>query len=224
MQYEEWAACIQDESGIDPEFERCGELQLAFSKSEWGILLSEERVAGERLAGGDPATHVAHKPDEVQQIEPAVTTDILGALDSRSTAQVRNPRVLQALKLACTNAGVDLREDVAVRDWLVECDRILGVLTGDEKIQAGQTILCAGAWSSTIGDRLQELMPVHPVLGQIILLKAEQRPFQRILSYGKQYLVPRRDGYILLGATEEPEAGFKKHNTPQVSVRSLSER
>lgn len=214
-QYEEWIGEVGEASGIDPEFERCGELQLVFSKSELGILLSEERVAGERLAAGDPPTHVVHKPHEIKQIEPAVTNDILGALDSRSTAQVRNPRVLQALQLACRKAGVDVCEHAAVHDLLMEGDRVLGVMTDTEKITGGHTILCAGAWSSTIGNRLQELMPVHPVLGQMILLKANERPFQHILSHRKYYLVARRDGHILLGSTEEPEAGFRKRNTPQ---------
>ena len=32
---------------------------------------------------------------------------------------------------------------------------------------------------------------------------------------GKRYLVPRADGRVLVGSTEEPEAGFEKANTPE---------
>jgi glycine oxidase len=32
---------------------------------------------------------------------------------------------------------------------------------------------------------------------------------------GKRYLVPRADGHILIGSTEEPEAGFVKANTAE---------
>ena len=33
--------------------------------------------------------------------------------------------------------------------------------------------------------------------------------------FGKQYLVPRADGRVLVGSTEEPEAGFEKANTAE---------
>jgi glycine oxidase len=36
---------------------------------------------------------------------------------------------------------------------------------------------------------------------------------QRIISFDKRYLVPRDDGRILVGSTEEPEAGFDKQPT-----------
>jgi glycine oxidase len=56
-------------------------------------------------------------------------------------------------------------------------------------------------------------MPVVPVRGQIVLLKLPSRPFTPIISRGKTYLVPRHDGHVLLGATEEPDAGYNKRNT-----------
>jgi glycine oxidase len=34
-----------------------------------------------------------------------------------------------------------------------------------------------------------------------------------IITHGKRYIVPRRDGYVLCGSTEEPEAGFHKATT-----------
>jgi glycine oxidase len=34
-----------------------------------------------------------------------------------------------------------------------------------------------------------------------------------VLMFGKRYLVPRGDGRVLVGSTEEPEAGFVKLNT-----------
>ena len=39
---------------------------------------------------------------------------------------------------------------------------------------------------------------------------------------GKRYLVPRQDGRVLAGSTEEPEAGFVKANTPE-AVRGLTD-
>lgn len=222
-QYAAWASAIHEQSGIDPEYEQCGELQLAFTASEWGILRSQERVGVElQTNDGLPAFQV-HAPSEISHVEPIVAKGVLGGLESRCTAQVRNPRLLRALELACRRSDVDVRENAFVRDLVMEGGRVSGVALEQEKLHGGCTILCAGAWSSAIGTRLKKLMPVHPVLGQMILLKLKERRFQRILSYGKQYLVPRRDGHILLGATEEPGAAFRKRNTP-AGIGMLTER
>jgi glycine oxidase len=55
---------------------------------------------------------------------------------------------------------------------------------------------------------------VKPVRGQMVLFRAPRPPFTRVLMSGKRYLVPRGDGRVLVGSTEEPEAGFDKANTP----------
>jgi glycine oxidase len=40
--------------------------------------------------------------------------------------------------------------------------------------------------------------------------------------FGKQYLVPRHEGRLLIGSTEEPEAGFEKANTAEGVAELLS--
>jgi glycine oxidase len=42
-----------------------------------------------------------------------------------------------------------------------------------------------------------------------------------VIGVGKRYLVPREDGRILVGSTEEPEAGFDKRTT-DAGVRGLA--
>jgi glycine oxidase len=39
---------------------------------------------------------------------------------------------------------------------------------------------------------------------------------------GKRYLVPRDDGHVLVGSTEEPEAGFEKANTAEAVAELLA--
>jgi glycine oxidase len=51
------------------------------------------------------------------------------------------------------------------------------------------------------------------------LLKHDRPLLRRIVEHGKNYLVPREDGRVLIGATEE-DAGFDKRSTP-VAVRDL---
>jgi glycine oxidase len=53
---------------------------------------------------------------------------------------------------------------------------------------------------------------IHPVRGQIALVNTGVPILRRILLQGKHYLVPRSDGRVLIGATEE-DAGFDKRTT-----------
>jgi glycine oxidase len=53
-----------------------------------------------------------------------------------------------------------------------------------------------------------------PVRGQIVLYRCHSPPFQRILNEGSRYLVPRDDGRVLVGSTEE-EVGFDKSTTTE---------
>jgi glycine oxidase len=63
-------------------------------------------------------------------------------------------------------------------------------------------------WLDALGWRLG----IRPVRGQIALLNTGTALFQRILLKGKRYLVPRPDGRVLVGSTEE-DAGFDKRTT-----------
>ena len=50
--------------------------------------------------------------------------------------------------------------------------------------------------------------------GQIVLLACPQRPFRHVIECGPRYLVPRDDGRVLIGSTEE-SVGFNKQNTAE---------
>jgi glycine oxidase len=92
--------------------------------------------------------------------------------------------------------------------------RVMGVrLVSGETSTAGRSLLAGGAWSELLLEVLGHKPQVHPVRGQIVLVKG--RGPVRILMFGKCYLVPRGDGLILIGSTEEPEAGFEKRTTPE---------
>lgn len=221
--YPDFCAELQDETGIDMEYDRCGELELLFDENAVSIARSQERVARSRKTANGRRPFVVHSPAETIRIEPAAGADMLGSLECRETAQVRNPRLLDALRIACVNTGVVLREGCPVEGLVTDGDRVTGVTTSDGVFSADRIILCAGAWSSQIDQRLSQTTPVHPVRGQMVLMKLDERMFGRVISHGKTYLVPRRDGHVLLGSTEEPEAGFDKRNTSK-GVSGLIEK
>ena len=87
------------------------------------------------------------------------------------------------------------------------------ILKNGERRSAGQFLLASGAWAEAGLAALGVRSGVTPVRGQILLFRSPAPPFTRVLMHGKRYLVPRADGRVLVGSTEEPEAGFEKANT-----------
>jgi glycine oxidase len=57
-------------------------------------------------------------------------------------------------------------------------------------------------------------LPLKPIRGQIVLLECARPPLRRIANLGARYLVPREDGRLLIGSTEE-DVGFDKSTTGQ---------
>jgi glycine oxidase len=77
---------------------------------------------------------------------------------------------------------------------------------------AGRFCIASGAWSRPLLMQAGCESPLEPVRGQIVLLNAQPLPFGQIIQSGPRYLVPRPDGRILIGSTEE-HVGFDKRNT-----------
>jgi len=205
---------ITEWSGVDPQYRPCGALSLLATEQSVQMAASDVRIAkNQRTPNGDPVLELL-TPDQIPSVEPAVTGRCLSALHCRRTAQVRNPRLLKALRGSCDHLGVEIHEHTAVTSLVVDNDRVTGVDCDRDRFTAKWVVMCAGAWSARIRpDPLAKLLPVHPVRGQIVLVKTAAPLFQRVIHLGKRYLVCRDDGHVLIGATTEPEAGFDKRNS-----------
>jgi glycine oxidase len=117
-------------------------------------------------------------------------------------AQIRNPRLLQSLTEAVRLSGVEIAADTVVTGWSTEAGRLRGVRTAGGEIPCGKAVLAAGAWSAQLLD-----LPVRPIKGEMVMLRAAPGELQEILIGPEVYLVPRRDGLVLVGSTLE-DVGF----------------
>lgn len=138
-------------------------------------------------------------------------------------AQVRNPRHLRALILRAGQLEVQLRPHTVVMEWIIDRGQVNGVrLANNEVISAKYYVVAAGPWSEKLLNPLNCHPGIHPVRGQIVLLRSNPEVLGPTLIVGKRYLVPRGDGRVLVGSTEEPEAGFEKQTTSD-GVNALRE-
>jgi glycine oxidase len=124
-------------------------------------------------------------------------------------AQVRNPRLLDALHKRVQMLGGRILEQQEVKRLEIAGDRIVAIHTTSGKLVADAYIVAAGAWSKLLLGENALNMDVYPIRGQILLFKFDHPPFQKILLNRNLYFIPRRDGYVLVGSTLE-DVGFDK--------------
>ena len=186
----DWLAALRESTGIDPEY----------------------RVTGMRVPGGTTAEALTWLRKHGQAFE------CEGAdLHLPDVAQVRNPRLVDALLAACRLAGIGVRSGLASLAPLVEAGGARGVCWAGGEWRADAVVVCAGAWSG----QLQGIgAAVFPVRGQMLALHAPEVP-AAIVYEGGRYLVPRKDGVVLLGSTLE-YTGFDAATTPEAAADLLA--
>jgi len=126
--------------------------------------------------------------------------------------QIRNPRHLKALQIGCLRRGVQITPCASVEDFEVRGSRIVGVRTTQGPMAAETICLTSGAWTGMLAEKLNTRLAVRPIRGQIALLSLPRPLLGRIINEGPRYLVPRADGRILVGSTEE-DVGFDRGTT-----------
>jgi glycine oxidase len=196
------SAELKERTGIDNGYLRSGGLEFMGH--------SAEAAAEEWRGEGIEVQRLS--AEEVRAMEPALTNNAGAAFFLPEMAQVRNPWHLRALIENCRTLHVNLRPGHAAHGFARQGERIRTVRTSQGEFTADQFIVAAGAWTDSLLAEVGCKLGVHPVRGQIVLLNYNKPNVQRILLWGARYLVPRGDGRILVGSTEE-DAGFDKRTT-----------
>jgi glycine oxidase len=201
-----------ESAGVDPEYRTSGLLRVARDAAEAAAL---ERHAA-RLAGigalderDDPdGLELAWLgPEEARAFEPQLAPGLAGALHSPREAHVRSPLLVRAYAQAAARRGALIESGAPVMGLVRERARVVGVESAEGRRSAGQVVLCAGSWTPGFAAGLGAPLPVTPVRGQIVSLDAPDSPFSSIVWGGSTYLVPKLDGSVAVGATEE-HVGF----------------
>jgi glycine oxidase len=201
-----FAAELQAASGVDVELRTEGTLVIA-STADDQARLHHHLVFQQKL--GLPLQWISAA--ETRKREPRLAGKLAGAVWSPEDHQVDNRKLAAALRVAAEAAGATIREHTPVKEIAITGPRTNGVVLADgRKIDADVVVLAAGAWSRTIAGLAPELRPpVRPIKGQMLSLRMDPAAplINHVLWAPGVYLVPRRDGRLIVGATVE-EKGF----------------
>jgi glycine oxidase len=215
----EFAAAVEAAGGEATGFARCGALHVALDRDEAGDLRRKHDLQRQLGLEAEWLT-----PTRCRELEPGLVPNFAGGVLAADEASV-DPRALAlALAAALRAAGGELHTGTEVVDGIWDGERLAGVRAapsavsrrGDESVQtvdfrADAVVLCNGAWSGQTPWLPEEARPpVRPVKGETVELRpreGEGAPAARIVASERVYLVPRPDGRLIVGATQE-ERGF----------------
>jgi glycine oxidase len=208
------SADLRERTGVNNEYLRCG--GLAFGDS-----------GARAFSGGEPEHRRESEVDEwraegivlekmeareIGRLEPAVASELGPAYYIPEMAQLRNPRHLKSLLAGCRCLGVHLRPGCPVYAIRRHGSEVSGLDSFDGSLPAQNYLVAMGAWTDSFLSQTGWQPGIRPIRGQIALVDTGAPIFSRVLLSGARYLVPRSDGRVLVGSTEE-NAGFVKQTT-----------
>ncbi len=209
--FEPLCARLAAETGIDPELDACGILQLARSEAQ----AEAQRARATRMA----TVELEWVDDQsLRQRHAALARDFVGGLYSPCEAHLRPPLLVAALAAAARARGVVIETGVRALGLRRAGSRIVGIDSNLGPRDADQIVLAAGPWTPSLlaasaidlpGGRA---LAVAPLRGQIIRLEPPLPLLREMVWHDDRYIVPKRDGSWIVGATQEV-VGFDRRVT-----------
>jgi glycine oxidase len=173
-----FAVELRDATGVDVAYRGEGTLLVALTDddlAEIRRLFEFYRRAGQRI---EPMT-----ARELREREPMLSPRVRGGAYAPGDRQVDPRKVLRALRQAAVRFVTATVTDLAA-------------------VHEEKTVVAAGCGSAALTG-----LPVRPVKGQLVRLRADEAPIRHVIrgyAQGRRvYVVPRLDGELVIGATEE---------------------
>lgn len=192
---------LEDRTGIDLEYQTVGVLDLIRTDEDEK---KYRRLYELRQEQGHPATWLSAA--ETRRLEPALTADLRGAVHFSGDHHLHNGKLAEAWVKAAVQRGVVLQTGVVVNEARMAGGKVVAVRVGDDWISVGTVVIAAGSWSRQVGQVFGLTIPIEPAKGQMIAVRTTQ--LRHVISWDEHYLVPRKNGEVIMGSTVE----FVGHN------------
>ena len=193
---------LRERVGVDAHFVRGGALHVALD----AVRFAQLQALADLYRGAGAIVRLLDRVETLAR-EPLISRSVVGSLLIEDEAQVDNRRLGRALVAACEALSVRFER---IDDLAIEADarRVRGLRTARGFVYASVVINAAGAWAGNLpGVPDTARVPVRPIAGEMVALAIPNGAMRANVWLGHGYLVPRRDGRLLIGATLE-ERGY----------------
>ncbi len=198
---------LKKETNIDTHFHLKPTLTLAFDHEDADEL--KGKFSWQQAQQGYKVDWLDRKA--IDDVEPRISPDALGGVYTQGTAEVDPYRLVLALTQAAEKYGAEYRHGEVIglkregrKSFIVQ------LKTGE--IICKQVVLAMGPWTGIATRWLGMDIPIGPLKGQILRLKASGQPLQCTVGWAGNYATTKPDGLLWAGTTEE-EVGFDESLT-----------
>jgi glycine oxidase len=146
-----------------------------------------------------------------RELEPSLSPDVFGATLIEH-AHLTPPRFLRALARAAAVRGAEICEGSPALGFELHGKQAKTVKTAGGSIAADWIVIAAGPWTKEVASTAGLDVDVRPQRGQLAALDPGLLVLRRSVFWSGAYLVPKGDGTIIAGGTEE-ESGFDDRPT-----------
>lgn len=190
--YKQLSETLKKDTGIDPEWIESGMLVYDINEKNHAVSWCQKN-------------HI-----EIQEVQ----TEKIPCLLLPHVAQIRNPRLLKALKTYLIKNNVVIMEHQKVSPISDSNNFIRSLQTeSGVNLEADCYVIASGAWSSYVLNEV-DMPKIKPIRGQLIQYPVIKEKLPYILYKDDFYLVQRQDGVVLAGSTKE-DVGFDKGITEE---------
>jgi glycine oxidase len=214
--YTDFVAELEEASGLDVGHRATGTLLVAFDRDDLAVL-TELHALQQRL--GIAAERLTSR--ECRRLEPMLAPSVRGGVLAPDDHSVDPRRLLRALAVAGARTGVtEVRGQVGEVLSPGPGGARLGVRLAGEApegspspvrdLPADQVVLAAGCWGNGVAVPEPVVPPLRPVKGQLLRARVPEgepplvsRTVRGLVRGFPTYLVPRADGEVVIGATQE---------------------
>lgn len=200
--HRELAESLPEQTGANTEFRYRPSLALALSEEDAEAATAE--LAWRTAEDGYAVRWV--EPGDVAAIEPRVSAVTFGGVYTEGVADLNPYRFMLALAKAAEMKGASVVAGRAT-GLTRERGRVTGVTLDGDEIAAGHVVLAMGPWAEAAVTWVGSSVPIRPLKGQILRLRAPGPPLRTSIGWNGNYAVTKPDGLVWTGTTEE-EVGF----------------
>ncbi|WP_019412575.1 glycine oxidase ThiO [Paenisporosarcina sp. TG20] len=203
---------IKEKTGIDIDLINKGMLKICLNDQDQQ---ENKRIITTQRQNGEEAEWLTGS--EIRKKEPAVSEAITGAMYLEKDGHVDATQLTLGFLKSATVLGVVIKEYVEVHSFKFSNGKVTGIETNEGHFTSDKIIVAGGAWSNKILAETGLQLDTYPVKGECFSVVIQQPLLSSTIFSHGCYLVPKKGGRIIVGATVIPRT-FNQ----QVTVEGIS--
>ncbi|PZX05570.1 glycine oxidase [Psychrobacillus insolitus] len=204
---------IKENSGIDIGLINKGMLKVALTEQEQQ---EYKRIMAIQNQSGEQADWFTG--EELRRKEPALSDAIKGAMYIEKDGQVEADQLTLGFLKSAAASGVVIKEYVEVYDFQLSKGKVEGVVTNQGIFTSENVIVAGGAWSQKLLLETGLQLDTYPVKGECFSVVTHRQMLSTTIFSHGYYLVPKKGGRIVVGATVMPRTFNQKVSLNGISI------